>query len=144
MTEGARLGVLPEGRIDHIGIAVSDLEAACARFVALLGANVGEREVVEDQQVEVVFLQLPGSARIELIAPLQPGGALARFLEKRGESLHHVCVLVSDLDEALRSLEAQRVPCLDQQPRIGAEGARVAFLHPKALGGVMLELKEGS
>ena len=136
------MSTIPPGPIDHVGIAVRDLDSACATYIALLGAEVAGRETVAGQGVEVVFLQLPGETRVELIAPATADSPLIRFLESRGEGMHHVCVLVEDLDETLRDLVAAGVRLVDERPRIGAEGARIAFLHPAALGGVLLELKE--
>ena len=136
------MSTLPAGEIDHVAIAVHDLDEACARYVGLLGARVGLRERVVAQGVEVVFLHLPGETKIELIAPLEAAGAVARFLERRGEGLHHVCVRVVNIEEALESVIDAEIPHIDAQPRIGAGGARIAFLHPRALGGVLLEIKE--
>jgi len=138
------MSFMPPGPIDHVGIAVRDLDAACATYVGLLGAELTGREVVAGQSVEVAFLTLPGAARVELIAPLDADGAIAKFLESRGEGMHHICVLVEDIDSVLAELQAHEVPLVDATPRRGAEGARIAFLHPKALGGVLLELKEKS
>ena len=136
------MSVLPAGEIDHVAIAVRDLDEACARYVRLLGARVGLREEVTAQGVVVAFLHLPGKTKIELISPLDDTGAVARFLEKRGEGLHHVCVRVANIEDALRGVIEEDVPHIDAKPRIGAGGARIAFLHPRALGGVLLELKE--
>ncbi len=136
------MSTLPAGEIDHIAIAVEDLDEACARYVQLLGARVGLREEVVAQGVEVAFLHLPGETKIELISPLDDSGAVARFLEKKGEGLHHVCMRVADIEEALESVIDAEIPHIDPQPRIGAGGARIAFLHPRALGGVLLEIKE--
>jgi methylmalonyl-CoA/ethylmalonyl-CoA epimerase len=136
------MSTLPAGEIDHVAIAVLDLDEACARYVELLGARVGLREQVVAQGVEVAFLHLPGETKIELISPLDDSGAVARFLEKKGEGLHHVCMRVANIEEALESVIDAEIPHIDSQPRIGAGGARIAFLHPRALGGVLLELKE--
>ena len=136
------MSVLPAGDIDHVAIAVRDLDEACARYVELLGARVGLREKVATQGVEVAFLHLPGETKIELVAPLDNESAVARFLDKKGEGMHHVCVRVTNIEEALGSVIDAQVPLIDTQPRVGAGGARIAFLHPSALGGVLLELKE--
>jgi methylmalonyl-CoA/ethylmalonyl-CoA epimerase len=87
-------------------------------------------------------LHLPGETKIELVAPLDEAGGVARFLEKNGEGMHHVCMRVESIDEALASVVDAEVPVVDREARIGAGGARIAFLHPRALGGVLLELKE--
>ncbi len=136
------MSILPPGPIDHVGIAVRDLDAALQTYCGLLGGELSGREKVVSQGVEVAFLSLPGNARLELITPMGPDSAVARFLAKRGEGMHHVCVLVEDLGAALESLATAGVPLVDAEPRISAEGSRIAFLHPAALGGVLLELKE--
>ena len=136
------MSTLPPGPVDHVGIAVHDLDRACDQYRALLGAEVAGREVVAAQGVEVVFLELPGDTRLELITPIDEDSPIARFLEKRGEGMHHICILVGDIDAALAALAGEEVPLVDTTPRVGAEGARIAFLHPSALGGVLLELKE--
>lgn len=134
--------VLEVGELDHVGIAVSDLDAALERYGRLLGARPGHRERVEDQGVEVAFLRLPGTTRVELVAPLSDDSPVAGFLERRGEGLHHICVRVSDLERALERLAEVGEPLVDHRPRRGAAGSRIAFVHPRALGGVLLELKE--
>jgi methylmalonyl-CoA epimerase len=136
------MSVLPPGPIDHIGIAVRDLDPACATYQELLGAQLGGRETITGQGVEVAFLCLPGDVRIELIAPLSDDSAVAQFLDKRGEGMHHICVVVEDIGAALARLAEQGVPLVDEVPRAGAEGSQIAFLHPAALGGVLLELKQ--
>ena len=140
-------------RIDHVAIAVGDRDAAGTRLQALFGLAEEAREHVPGQQVDVLFLGCePASAALaasslELVAPAGPGGGpgggndgLLRFLDKRGPGLHHVCFEVEDLDEALASLKAAGVPLIDEVPRPGARGHRVAFLHPAATGGVLFEL----
>ncbi len=136
------MSVLPPGPIDHIGIAVRDLDAACATYQELLGAELSGREKIPGEGVEVVFLCLPGDARLELISPLNADSAVAKFLDHRGEGIHHICVLVEDIRTALERLAEQGVPLVDAIPRDGGEGSQIAFLHPKALGGVLLELKQ--
>ena len=136
------MSVLPPGTIDHVAVAVRNLDASIERYRELMGADLGGREVVEEQGVEVAFLQLPGSACLELISPLADEGGVARFLDSRGEGLHHICMVVDDLEAALAALADNDVARVDEVPRRGAEGSRIAFLHPAALGGVLLELKE--
>jgi methylmalonyl-CoA/ethylmalonyl-CoA epimerase len=126
-------------RIDHLGIAVPSLEEAVAAFEAL-GFRVAATHEVPTEKVRAAFLPV-GESHLELLEPTEPGSVIARFLETRS-GLHHVCVQVDDLDEALRDLKARGVPLVDESPRRGADGGRVAFLHPKAAGGVLLELKE--
>lgn len=136
------MSFVPPGPVDHVGIAVRDLDAACARYRELLGAELSHRERLPGQGVEVAFLRLPGDTRLELVAPLDDDGPVARFLAKRGEGMHHVCILVSDIEAALDGLAAAGVRRVDESPTSGAEGSQVAFLHPEALGGVLLELKQ--
>ena len=126
-------------KIDHIGIAVPSLEQATAAWEAL-GFRVEATQEVPTEKVRVAFLPV-GESRLELLEPTDPSSTIARFLEKRS-GLHHVCVLVDDLDAALAALKAKGVPLLDEAPRTGAGGCRVAFVHPKGAAGVLLELKE--
>ncbi len=136
------MSLVPTGPIDHIGIAVRDLDRACATYEAVLGAELSSREAVEQQGVEVAFMRLPGDARVELIAPTDDSGAVARFIDKRGEGMHHICILVEDIEATLAELAGADVALLDERPRPGAEGSKIAFVHPAVLGGVLLELKQ--
>jgi methylmalonyl-CoA/ethylmalonyl-CoA epimerase len=126
-------------KIDHLGIAVPSLEEAIAAYEAL-GFRVEETREVPTEKVRAAFLPV-GESRLELLEPSEPSSVIARFLERRS-GLHHVCVLVDDLDGALAAMKARGVPLLDEKPRAGAGGCRVAFVHPKGAGGVLLELKE--
>jgi methylmalonyl-CoA/ethylmalonyl-CoA epimerase len=126
-------------RIDHLGIAVPDLSAATAAFEAL-GFRVEKQSEVPTEKVRAAFLPV-GESHLELLEPTEAGSTVGRFLEKRG-GLHHVCVEVDDLDAALAELKARGVRLIDEQARTGAEGCRVAFVHPKAAAGVLIELKE--
>jgi methylmalonyl-CoA/ethylmalonyl-CoA epimerase len=126
-------------KIDHLGIAVPSLEAAIAAYEAL-GFRVEERHDVPTENVRTAFLPV-GESHLELLEPTDPASVIARFLEKR-KGLHHVCVLVDDLDAALVEMRARGVPLLDEKPRVGAGGCRVAFVHPRGAAGVLLELKE--
>jgi methylmalonyl-CoA/ethylmalonyl-CoA epimerase len=128
-------------KIDHLGIAVPSLEAAVAAY-EVLGFRVESTHVVPTEKVRAAFLPV-GESRLELLEPTDPSSVIARFLEKR-TGLHHVCVLVEDIEEALADLKARGVETIDQTPRVGAGGCRVAFVHPRAAGGVLLELKEAS
>jgi methylmalonyl-CoA/ethylmalonyl-CoA epimerase len=126
--------------IDHIAIAVSDLDAAASTLQDLFGLDAGARESVATQKTEVLFLHpQAGAGALELVCPSGNQG-LARFLDKRGPGLHHVCFEVSDLGAALATLKAAGVPLVDETPRPGARGHLVAFIHPKATGGVLFEL----
>jgi methylmalonyl-CoA/ethylmalonyl-CoA epimerase len=127
-------------KIDHVAICVDDLDAALERFAKLLGVRASSREVVASQQTEAALLPI-GESNIELIAPRGNAG-LEKFLAKRGPGIHHVCVRVKDLAQTLVRLKAAGVPLIDEVPRPGARGHKVAFVHPKALGGVLLELEE--
>jgi methylmalonyl-CoA epimerase len=126
-------------KIDHLGIAVKDLEEATAAFEAL-GFRVASTHEVPTEKVRVAFLPV-GESNLELLEPTDETSVIARFLEKRS-GLHHVCLLVENLDAVLADLAEKGVPLLDSKPRPGAGGSRVAFIHPKGAGGVLLELKE--
>jgi methylmalonyl-CoA/ethylmalonyl-CoA epimerase len=125
-------------RLDHVAIAVKELEPALALYRDVLGMPVGGVERVEDQGVDVAFVgEEPG--RIELVAPYVDN-SVSKFIEKKGEGLHHIAVRVRDVAAALRSLEAAGVALIDKVPRAGAHGTTVAFVHPKSARGVLLEL----
>jgi methylmalonyl-CoA/ethylmalonyl-CoA epimerase len=126
-------------KIDHLGIAVKDLAAAVQAYEAL-GFAVDATHDVPTEKVRAAFLPV-GESHLELLEPTDPSSVIARFLEKRS-GLHHVCVLVEDIDAALAELKARGVPVLDETPRVGAGGCRVAFVHPRGAAGVLLELKE--
>ena len=126
-------------KIDHLGIAVPSLDEAVKAYEAL-GFAVESTHDVPTEKVRAAFLPV-GESRLELLEPTDPSSVIARFLEKRS-GLHHVCVLVDDIDEALADLRARGVETIDERPRVGAGGCRVAFVHPRAAGGVLLELKE--
>lgn len=128
------------GPIDHIGIAVADLEKAIAFYTALgLPTPVVER--VEDQKVDTAIFG-HANGRVELLASTDPEGPVAKFLAKRGEGIHHVALRVDDLAAKLAELEAAGVQLIDKAPRRGAGGHMIAFVHPKATGGVLLELTQ--
>jgi methylmalonyl-CoA/ethylmalonyl-CoA epimerase len=137
-------------RIDHVAIAVADRDEAGARLQGLFGLREGTREHVAAQKTDVSFLHCDAArgdgdaaggaeTTIELVAPAGNAG-LQKFLDRRGPGLHHICFEVDDLDGALASLKAAGVPLIDDVPRLGARGHRVAFLHPAATGGVLFEL----
>lgn len=127
-------------RIDHIAVAVRNLASALAFFRDRLGLDLEHVAAVEQDRVRVAFLPV-GGTRIELLEPLEGDGPVARFLERRGEGLHHICLEVDDIEAALAELEAAGVELIDRRPRRGAEGL-VAFIHPRSSGGVLLELVE--
>ncbi|MGD8497233.1 MAG: methylmalonyl-CoA epimerase [Gemmatimonadales bacterium] len=129
-------------KIDHIGIAVNSLEEAVPAFSALLGMNVSGEEEVPGEAVRVAFFG-EGSGRIELLEPTGPESPVARFLERRGPGVHHVCLAVADLEATLERCEARGMQVLAPRIREGAGGHRVAFLHPKTTSGTLVELSEG-
>jgi methylmalonyl-CoA epimerase len=128
-------------RIDHIGVAVADLDAALALHEQTYGMPVVHRETVTEQGVEAVLLDV-GESHVELLRPLSEDTPVGRFLAKRGPGLHHVAYQVADIEGALARLRDGGVRLIDDSPRIGIRGSRVAFLHPSASGGVLTELVE--
>jgi methylmalonyl-CoA/ethylmalonyl-CoA epimerase len=129
----------PVAGLSHIAIAARDADALAATLVAALGATRGEEELLDDGALRVVFIHL-GPVTFELLEPRATDHTVARFLEKRGEGLHHVSLAVGDLEAALAGCRAAGVRLVDEVPRTGAHGSRVAFLNPKSLGGVLVEL----
>ena len=126
-------------KIDHLGIAVPSLAEAVRAWEAL-GFHLERSHDVPSERVRTAFLPV-GESHLELLEPTDPESVIAKFLQKRS-GLHHVCVEVEDIEGALAELRARGVPVLDERPRPGAGGCRVAFIHPRAAGGVLLELKE--
>jgi methylmalonyl-CoA/ethylmalonyl-CoA epimerase len=129
------------GQIDHIGVAVDDLDGAVALYRDSLGMREQHRERVEDFGVDAVLLEI-GDGHVELLAPLSPESGVGRFLESRGPGLHHVAYQTDDIDSALESMRAAGLELIDEQPRVGIRRTRVAFVHPKSTGGVLTELVE--
>jgi methylmalonyl-CoA/ethylmalonyl-CoA epimerase len=128
--------------LDHVAILVSDLEAAVKLYREVYGLPEPEVEEVPTEKVRVAIFG-HGAGRIELVSPSGPDSPMARALEKRGEGLHHLCIEVPDIEAAMAGLRQRGAPLLDQAPRPGAGGARVAFVHPKGNRGVLLELRQG-
>jgi methylmalonyl-CoA/ethylmalonyl-CoA epimerase len=126
-------------RIDHIGVAVDDLDAAIALHEQTYGLALAHREVVEAQGVEAVLLDV-GDGHIELLLPLQPDSAVGRFLATRGPGLHHVAYRVADIEAALDALRERGLQLIDETPRPGIRDSRVAFVHPRSAGGVLTEI----
>jgi methylmalonyl-CoA epimerase len=126
-------------RIDHVGIAVAELDPALDLLKGAFGMEPSHREVVEEQGVEAALIDV-GEGHVELIAPLGDDTGVARFLEKRGPGLHHVAYQVSDIDSALEELRSRDVRLIDAEPRTGIRQSRVAFLHPSAAAGVLTEI----
>jgi methylmalonyl-CoA/ethylmalonyl-CoA epimerase len=127
--------------IDHVGVAVLDLDQVAARYEAAFGMAVVHRETVESQGVEAALLEI-GDGHIELLRPLAPETVVGRFIERRGEGLHHVAYRVDDIDATLSALSDAGVELIDTEARVGIRRSRVAFLHPKGNGGVLTELVE--
>ncbi len=127
--------------LHHVAIAVPSLAEARRAYVDLLGLRAGEPEHVSDQKVNVLVCWA-GNQRIELVEPASPDSPISKFLQKRGGGLHHLAWRVSDLDRALRVLKDAGVELIDSEPRPGAHGTRIAFVHPRATGGVLSELVE--
>lgn len=125
--------------IDHLGIAVDDLENNLRLYRDLLGAEYAGEEVVKDQGVKVAILKI-GGVKIELLQPLSDNSPIARFLAKGGRGIHHIAYRVDDLEAALKRCADNGLKLIDKTPRRGAGGARIAFLHPKSTGGVLTEL----
>ena len=126
-------------RIDHIGVAVDDLGAALTLYGSSLGMPDVHRETVPEQGVEAVLLDV-GDGHVELLAPLGDDTPVGRFLAKRGPGLHHVAYRVADIDAALSDARAAGLRLIDERPRVGIRGSRVAFLHPASTGGVLTEI----
>lgn len=127
--------------IDHVGVAVEDIDAAIALYRDTLGIWLVHRETISDQGVEAALLDV-GDGHIELLAPLGPETTVAKFLARRGPGLHHVAYRVPSVEDALRSLAAAGVRLIDERPRTGIRGSRVAFIHPGSTGGVLTEIVE--
>ncbi len=130
-------------RIDHVAIIVRNIDQALAFYRDILGIAPREIRDVPTEQVRIAFLPLggPDGSEIELIEPTTSDSSLVKFLEKRGEGLHHICLEVDDIDTSLQEMQERGAPVLDQRPRIAAEG-RAIFVHPKGTNGVLLELLE--
>ena len=129
------------GRLDHVGIAVTDLAAARALYAGVLGLEVSHEEVIEDQGVHELLLRT-GDVFVQLVAPLSPDSPVGRFLASRGEGVHHVGYAVPDVAAAVAELRAQGFEVIDPAPRVGSGGTTIAFLHPKSMQGVLVELVE--
>jgi methylmalonyl-CoA epimerase len=130
-------------RVDHIGVAVEDLDAAIALHEEAYGMAVAHREVVEEQGVEAVLLDV-GENHVELLRPLDGDSPVGRFLSKRGPGLHHVAYQVTDVQATLDTLRDRGLRLIDEAPRTGIRGSRVAFLHPESSGGVLTEIVQPS
>lgn len=128
-------------KIDHIGIAVKSLEESLKVYSDLLGIKAVGEEVVEEQKVKVAFLPV-GDSELELLESTSPEGPIAKFIEKKGEGIQHIAFRVDDIEKTLAELKAKGVRLIDEKPRYGAGGAKIAFLHPKSTNGVLVEISE--
>lgn len=130
-------------RIDHLGVAVADLDVALALYESSFGLQVHHREVIEDQGVEAVALQI-GETSIELLRPIRDDSPIARFLAEKGPGIHHIAYSVDDIESALARLKDQGVRLVDETPRVGLGGSKIAFVHPKSTFGVLSEIVQRS
>jgi methylmalonyl-CoA/ethylmalonyl-CoA epimerase len=128
-------------KIDHIGIAVKNIDEAAKFWEDTLGMKILERETVAEQKVTVAFIPC-GDSEVELLESTCPDGPIAKFIEKNGEGIQHIALRVENIEEALAELKAKDVRLIDEVPRKGAGGAQIAFLHPKATGGILLEISQ--
>jgi len=129
------------GRIDHIGVAVEEIDGALALYGESFEMELAHRETVESQGVEAVLLDV-GEGHVELLAPLGPETPVGKYLAKNGPGLHHVAYAVDDIDAALERVAAAGIQLIDSEPRVGIRDSRVAFLHPRSTGGVLTEIVE--
>ena len=129
------------GRIDHIGVAVSDLDEAAELYRDRFQMDEQHRETVEEQGVEAMLFEV-GEGHVELIAPLSPDTGVGKFIERNGPGLHHVAYATEDIDSSLAAVRDAGLRLIDEEPRRGIRNSRVAFLHPKSTGGVLTELVE--
>lgn len=133
----------PEIEIDHIAIAVSSMDAALATFKALYGLEPSSKEEIASDNVTEAMLPV-GNTHLQILQATDPESPVAKFIERRGEGLHHIAIRVPDIEAALRRLEEAGAELIDTEPRIGGGGHRVAFVHPKATHGILIELVEAS
>ena len=128
-------------KIDHIGIAVSNLDEAVKLYKDVLGLELHGTEVVPEQKVRVAFLPV-GDTEVELLESTSAEGPIAKFIEAKGQGIQHIAFRVDDIEAALEEMRAKGMRLIDEKPRYGAGGAKIAFLHPKSTGGVLIELCE--
>ena len=138
-------GVMENSLISHVGIAVTDLDQAIKKYSLLFNENNPAIHDVQDQKVKVAIFDggsLKGGSRIELVAATNHASPIAKFIDKNGEGLHHICIYVENIEKKLIELQEAGVQLIDKIPRIGAEGNKIAFVHPADLNGVLIELEE--
>ncbi|HHY77134.1 MAG TPA: methylmalonyl-CoA epimerase [Clostridiales bacterium] len=128
-------------KVDHIGVAVSNLEESIKFYEEVLGLKCQGTEVVEEQKVKVAFLPI-GDTEIELLEATEPDSPIAKFIEKKGQGVQHIAFRVDDIEKALEEMRSLGIKLIDEKPRYGAGGARIAFLHPKSTNGLLVELCE--
>jgi len=128
-------------KIDHIGIAAKSIDQVAPFWTTILGLLMTGRETVEEQKATTAFLPV-GESELEILESTSPDGALAKFIESRGEGVQHIALRVENIEEALKELKEKGVRLIDEKPRRGAGGAKIAFIHPKSTNGVLLELSE--
>jgi methylmalonyl-CoA/ethylmalonyl-CoA epimerase len=128
-------------KIDHIGIAVKNLDETLKFYEDVMGIKCTSKEEVEEQKVRVAFLPI-GDSEVELLESTTEDGPIARFIEKKGEGIQHIAFKVDNIEEAIKDLQEKGVRLIDEKPRYGAGGARIAFLHPKSTSGVLIEISE--
>jgi methylmalonyl-CoA/ethylmalonyl-CoA epimerase len=128
-------------KIDHLGIAVHSIEEAKKLFQDTLGLEFEGSETVEEQKVTTAFFPV-GDSEVELLESTAPDGPIAKYLEKRGEGIQHIALRVENIEEALAELKEKGIRLIDEKPRMGAGGAKIAFLHPKSTHGVLIEISE--
>jgi len=128
-------------KIDHIGIAVKSVKETSKLLSNILGLKITGEEIIEEQKVKVAFLPL-GDSELELLESTSPEGPIARFIEKKGEGIQHIAFRVNNIEEVLEKLKKEGVRLIDEKPRYGADGAKIAFLHPKSTNGILIELCE--
>ncbi|MEM3696726.1 MAG: methylmalonyl-CoA epimerase [Candidatus Bathyarchaeia archaeon] len=126
--------------VDHVGVAVKNLDEAISLYQNVLGFKLEGVHVLNERKVKVAFLSTGGETRIELLEPLGTDSPVAKFLDSRGEGIHHIAVRVDNIDAVLEDFKRKAVILVDEKPRVGAEGAKIAFVHPKSTKGVLLEL----
>ncbi len=128
--------------LDHVGVAVKNLDEAVGIYRDILGFRLEGIHVLTERKVRVAFFSSGGETRVELLEPIGEDSPVAKFLESRGEGVHHVAVRVKGIEEVIAELKRKGMVLVDEKPRIGAEGAKIAFVHPKSTKGVLLELYE--
>lgn len=128
-------------KVDHVGIAVSNLDEAIKLYKDVLGLELHGVEVVEEQKVKVAFLPV-GGTEVELLESTSPEGPIARYIEAKGQGIQHIAFQVDDIEAALEEMKSKGMRLIDEKPRYGAGGAKIAFLHPKSTNGVLIELCE--